>query len=349
MTTPTNGHAAAAQLVVDTAVGDVLVRHQSEPPEPATAPQESDAAAPAKAEREPKQVARLRQSRDIAKALVEIQDDECLQLMLSPRERWADRRVAQRVRAAQRRERRRAGTDAVRDARRDRTDGLWSARARRARERLLNPNRRLAATYRRYVALSVVTMTLIVIGVLWMSSTVHDGLVGVDGSWSAYFVEPLASALLVVSMFAQFTAVENGEKNPRWFICLDGALAAASLLLNIVPWGLRYGWSPGDLLAHALPPLLVAAAVVVNHMLNNLFGTIFSTVHLELDDTLRLSDETADVLILVERTRQAIETGQLAVESNGLPSKESIRRRFGIGKHRAQLTGDALDLLAQHR
>jgi hypothetical protein len=346
VTAPTNGHASTSVLVSET-LEPVAEQRPARPIKPLgmlfrrLAPSKSNEATAT----EPQEVAALRRQRDIAQALVEIQDDEALQLALSPRERHADRRVAQRVRRAERRERSRTGIDRVRVARRNRGDDLWSARARRARERLLNPNRRLAATYRRYIALSSVTAVLIVIGVVWMSATVHDGLVGVDGSLLAYLVEPMASSLLVVSMIAQFTAVENGEKNPWWFIALDGGLAAASLLLNIVPWGLRYGWEPGPLLSHALPPLLIAAAVLVNHMLNRLFSAIFSAVHVELDDTLRLNEETADVLVLVERTRRAIANGQLTVDEHGMPSKEAIRRRFGIGKQRAQLTGDALELI----
>jgi hypothetical protein len=291
----------------------------------------------------------LRQERDIAVELVALQHDPALLEALTPAERQADRKVAERLRAAARREQLSAGREQLRRRRRARVDERWSARAVGARERLLNPNRRLASSYRRYVVLSSVTVALVVAGVAWMSVTVHHGLVGVDGPPIAYLVEPLASVLLAVSMFAQFTAVAHGRRNPWWFVALDVALAAASLLLNVVPWGLRFGWDLGDLIAHILPPLLIAAAVVVNHMLNSLFSAIFADVHVELGESLRLNDETADVLVLVERTRRAITEGSLAVDDQGMPSKEQIRKRFGIGKARAQLTGDALDLLTTLR
>lgn len=291
----------------------------------------------------------LRQERAIAVELVALQHDPALQEAFTPAERQADRKLAERLRATARREQLRDGREQLRRRHRARADERWSSRAVGARERLLNPDRRLASSYRRYIVLSSVTVALIVAGVAWMSVTVHHGLVGVDGPWIAYLVEPLASVLLVVSMFAQFTAVAHGRRNPWWFIVLDVALVAASLLLNVVPWGLRFGWDLGDLIAHILPPLLIAAAVVVNHMLNSLFSAIFADVHVELGESLRLNDETADVLVLVEQTRRAITEGSLAVDERGLPSKEQIRKRFGIGKARAQLTGDALELLSTLR
>jgi hypothetical protein len=279
-----------------------------------------------------------------ARGLVELQDDDALQQALSSRERQAARKVTEKIRAVELRERKRAGVERARAARQVRADERWSARARRGRERLLNPNRRLAATYRRYVALSTVTATLVVAGVAWMSTTVHHGLVGPDGTWLAYLVEPLASVLLVVSMVAQFTAIEHGENNPKWFLWLDAGLATASLVLNLVPWGLRYGWAAGEILAHAWPPLLVAAAVVVHHMLNRLFSAIFVNLHDELSPT-RLGEQTADVLVLYERTKREIAKGRIAVGDEGIPSREAIRKTFGVGKIRAQWTGDAFEVV----
>jgi hypothetical protein len=297
---------------------------------------------------EPAEVKELRAQRDTARALVGLQYDPALTEALSKRERGREVRLAQKLRAGQRRERLRAGREQLAAARRVRSDNRWGVRARQARERLLNPDRRLASTYRRYVALSGITLALVVAGTAWMAVTVHHGLVGENGPWIAYLVEPTASLLLVVSMYAQFTAVEHGKPNPRWFLALDVGLVIASLVLNVVPWGLRYGFDAGSVIAHVLPPLLIAAAVAVHHMLKSLFGGIFADVHDELEDTLRLDETTADVLVLVERTRQDVRLGRMPLQDDGLPSIEKIRKTYGIGKVRAQLTRDALELLRTH-
>lgn len=277
-----------------------------------------------------------------ARGIVALQDDQALQDALSPSERAADRKVTEKIRGKERDERKRAGIEQTRSARLLRSDDRWSSRARRSRDRLLNPNRRLAATYRRYRGLSVVPPVLIAAGVAWMSATVHDGLVGVDGPWLAYLVEPMASILLVVSMIAGFTAIQNGEDAPRLLVRIDVALAAASLLLNVVPWSLRYGWDIGMLIAHALPPLLIIAAVVVHHTLSTVFSTILTSLYDELSPT-RLSEQTSDIVLFYERARREVEAGRITVGESGLPSRESIRRAFGIGKIRAQLTGDAFE------
>lgn len=48
-----------------------------------------------------------------------------------------------------------------------------------------------------------------------MSATVHDGVVGMDGPWVGYLIEPMASVLLVVSLLIGFTAVQNSRQVPE--------------------------------------------------------------------------------------------------------------------------------------
>ncbi|MGE3795748.1 MAG: hypothetical protein AB7I38_17740 [Dehalococcoidia bacterium] len=290
------------------------------------------------------EVAQLLVEVERARSLVAIQHDPALSLALTAEERAADRAVDATIRAAERAERERAGLEQVRHARRERGEQRWLARARAARQRLLNPDRRLASTYRRYVALTCGTTGVITAGIAWMADTVHDGLVGHDGSWLAYLVEPLASVLLVVSLVAQFTAVQNNRRNPKWFLWLDGGFVAASLMLNVVPWALRYGWDAGQLIAHVLPSLLVAAAVAVQHMLNNLFQSIFENAYDALDDVPgRTGEEIADVVVLVERYRRAMAKGEVDAEY----SVQAIMRYFRCRKERAQRTKDCLDVLAR--
>lgn len=281
-----------------------------------------------------------------ARGLVALQDDPALHEALSERERRADRKVTERIRSARRAERRRTALAEVAGTRRDRQEARWIDRARTSKERLLNPNRRLAATYRRYVALSCVPPTLIGFGVVFMSATVHDGVVGMDGPWVGYLIEPMASVLLVVSLLIGFTAVQNSRQVPRGLYVLDGGLALASLVLTVVPWGLRYGFDAGSTMAHTLPSLLVVAAVVVQHLLHSVFRPIFAELYEELQPS-RLTDQTADTVVLYERTRRAIDAQQIPVSASGAPSREAIRKRFGVGKVRSQLAGDAYELVQQ--
>lgn len=283
-----------------------------------------------------------------ARAVVELQDDPALTDARSARERRADRRVAERLRAAERAERRRTGLAQVAAARRERREARWSGRAAVSKDRLLDPNRRLTATYRRYVGLSMVPPVLIAFGVLFMSIVVHDGVVGVGGPWYGYLIEPMASVLLVVSLLVGFTAVQNGRAVPRGLWVLDAGLAVASMVLTVVPWGLRYGFEPGTTLAHALPPLLVAAAVVVQHVLHAVFGPIFADLYDDLTPPTRLDETAADTVVLYERTRRAVADGHLTATTSetgaGVSvSREAIRRSFGVAKTRAQLAGDAYE------
>lgn len=357
MTSAINGHtvspaaflAPAPSAGAEPAEDDLPTTPAPVPGPPATPnPADSGPAEPAPVA-VPAEVAKLQAAVEEARAIVAIQHDEALLLALSPKERAADRRVVEKLRALEREQRLEVGKQLVSDARQVQRDNRWSGRARRARERLLNPNRRLAATYRRYICLSAMTVALVVIGVVWMSDVVHDGVVGKDGSWLGYLVGPLSTVLLVVSMAAQFTAVEHGEKVSKRFVWLDGGIVVADLLMSIVPWSLRYGWAAEDVIPHCIPPLLIMAAVVVNYMLNRLFGGIFQAVHLELEDTHRLSEQTADIVVLVERAKREISAGNLELTENGRPSISSMQRRFTVAKERVQLTGDALKLLQEQR
>ncbi|MBN9801265.1 hypothetical protein DMP15_29140 [Pseudonocardia sp. UM4_GMWB1] len=290
------------------------------------------------------QVQALAREVEEARGLVELQDDPALQNALSRRERQLERRVSEQIRRARRKERRSTALAEVAGTRRERQESRWVERARASKDRLLDPNRRLAATYRRYLGLSAIPPTLIAFGVVFMSATTHDGVVGVDGPWWGYVLEPMASLLLVVSLIIGFTAVQNNRPIPRGLYILDAGLALASLFLVVVPWGLRYGFDLGSTFAHVLPSLLVVAAVVVQHLLHSVFRPIFAELYEELQPS-RLSDQTSDTVVLYERTRRAIAADEIPLSAAGSPSREAIRKKFGVGKVRSQLAGDAYELV----
>ncbi|MCF7547198.1 hypothetical protein [Pseudonocardia sp. WMMC193] len=351
MSAPTNGHRFTPDELASETIAIALSPDTSEPTTLESPYEEQDERAatrrrPLRADRGNDDVRHLEQEVRRARGLVALQDDQALQQALSSRERAADRKVTEKLRALERGEKLKAGKNVARVAQRNRSDEEWAGRARRSRERLLNPNRRLAAVYRRYVALRLGPAFVLFAGVVWNSDRVHDGLVGPDGTALAYLVEPLASVLLIVSLFAQATAVEHGQKVRRSFVLFDVGFLIASLLLMVVPWGLRFGWSAGDLLANTIPSVLIAGAVVGWHVLNRLFSDVFADLHDELSPT-RLDEVTTDVVVLYERSKREIAAGRIPVNDIGRPSTEAIRKAFGIGKGRAQLTGDAFDAVSR--
>src|SRR5699024_2908216 len=60
------------------------------------------------------------------------------------------------------------------------------------------------------------------------------------------------------------------------FLAFDAAIAAASLLLNVVPYGVRYGFDATSLVPHLLAPLLVTGAVVGWHLASGMFATVIA-------------------------------------------------------------------------
>ncbi|MCG8918272.1 hypothetical protein L6E12_21040 [Actinokineospora sp. PR83] len=265
----------------------------------------------------------------------ELVDDEVFTEIPSEAEERKDREVAETIRTKARRERKRAGKAEIRRRSRVRRQDRWDARADRARHRILDPARALGADYRKLVASSGVVFALLAGGVAWMSRTVHHGLVGVDGPIVGYLVEPLASVLLVVSLVAQFTARARGIAVPRGFYWFDGALAAASVLLNVLPWGLRFGWNAGDLLVHLLVPALVVGAVVAWHLVSGLYGEAIAAskdapVVIFKDDAV-----TAEHLALL---REATAEGALSANPSVTAVIKTLRKRLpgGIGQQAAR-------------
>lgn len=278
---PRNGHPVGTSTVPSTPLDDerperdaaLAPRPAEVEPEPEDVEPEEIEPAESEAVRQLRQrVADRTRANELAHQYVTLTQDPVLHEVPSPKEEKADTKVAETIRAKQRKERKRAGKAEVRRSRRNRVWDWWDERATRARDRILDPARAIGADYRKLVASSWAAFVLIAGGVAYMAQNVHHGLVGVNGTWTAYLVEPLASVLLAISMAAQFTARKRGIKVNRRFYWFDGSLAAASVLLNVVPSGIRFGWQAGDLLAHVLVPALVVTAVIAWHLASNLYG-----------------------------------------------------------------------------
>lgn len=269
--------------------------------------------------------------RDLAQQFTAVDDDEVFDQVRSEEEQEADRGVAEKIRTKRRKEKLRAGKAAVRAERRQRLQHTWMGRAERARDRILDPARALATDHRRWMGTSIALFTLIAAGVVFMSSTVKTGVFGELGSWLGYLIEPLASVLLVVSMLSQFTARQRDLPVPRGAIAFDLGLAVASLLLNTVPWGVRFGFDPATLLVHLLVPTLVIAAVVAWHTASGIYGDALAASRAN-----STSDEAlADRLALL---RQAVRSGDLPVDVSAQQVIKYLRQNLpgGVGQAAAR-------------
>lgn len=267
----------------------------------------------------------------LAHEFAEVDNDPVFEEVRSEPEQKADRGVAEKIRTKRRKEKLRAGKAAVRAERRSRIQATWMSRAERARDRILDPARALATDHRRWLGTSLALFALIAAGVVFMSDTVKTGVFGEFGSWLGYLIEPLASVLLVVSMLSQFTARQRDLPVPPGAIAFDLGLAVASLLLNTVPWGLRFGFDLATLLVHLLVPTLVIAAVIAWHTASGIYGDALAASRAN-----STSDEAlADRLALL---RQAVRSGDLPVDVSAQQVIKYLRLNLpgGVGQAAAR-------------
>lgn len=270
---PTNGHALDIPATrIDDPSTETSTSTGQAAPDP---PPESDRVRQLR-----QQLTDLTAESAVAAEIVEVDATTQADQVRTEPERAADRKVAQKIRTKQRRDRLRAGRAEVRRARWQRFQARLDEMAERTRERLLDPARTLGTDYRRWMASSLVLFTFLIGAAGFMTKTVHDGVVGVSGTWLGYLIEPLASVVLVISLIAQYTARQRGIPVSKGFLALDGALALASLLLMTVPWGLRYGWDGSTLLSHSMLPVLMVLCVTVWHLISGIYSqSIANTRH----------------------------------------------------------------------
>lgn len=321
-----------------------------------------------------KSVLALQAQLDEAHGRIALQSDSALQAVLSEREMAAERRVSERIRAAERRQRERAAMAATaregartraqeRIVRAELKDQLWHAAALSRRQRLLDPSSRLAAVYRGHSWTSRVLIALIVAGVAWTAVNVQDTLsAGVSVTdpmfWLGFVVEPLISIPLIVLMNMQTVAARWGRKfdsdRANQILGLEIGLLALTVFLNSVPYLPLFGqWKSLPLLVgHMVPPILIAIVVIQQPIVSAFYAGILRDAHVETTSPAgsRLTDETADVLVLVTRVREAMASGDLPpAEDSPFPSITAIQRYLAVGKQRAQATHDALRMLYGRR
>lgn len=259
----------------------------------------------------------------------ELADVEAAGAFAAPRDK-DDQKAADRIRTKQRTERERAAKAAVRAQRTTRWRAWWDDRAERTRARLHDPARAIGSIHRTWTVCAALMITLIGGALAYMTQTVKLGVVGADGSWLGYAIEPMASAMLVVSLAIQTLARRNGASPGTAMLTLDVALCAASIVLVVVPWGVRYGFEPSSTLVHAIIPLLVTAAVVLWHLSAGLVADMLARAKHDPALTERL-----------QLLRTAIAAGDL--EPN--PSKNRVEKYLrdalgGIGRPEADKTAN---------
>lgn len=200
--------------------------------------------------------------------IVAAQSNHAFLVPRDDRDRIEDEKAARAVRDLERTEYLRTNRSHYWRQRLQRWQAFWDNRAERLRERLVDPARQLGSVQRTWSACAALMIAILGGALLYLTHTVKLGVVGENGPLVGYFIEPAASAMLVVSMAVQLLGQRSGRAElPRGaFFALDATFCAASMFLATVPYGARYGWDISETLPHLIVPGLVALGVVTWHL-----------------------------------------------------------------------------------
>ena len=300
--------------------------------------------------------------------LVELQRDTARLEMLSPRERKAERRQAEKLRAAERKlallqqstdieQRTSAFKAAAGQTKIEHREQVWQTRAKARRERLMDPTSRLATIYRTQVGVSWVLVALTVIGVGWCAYSVGLAL---GGQWFAFAVEPLFSVPLLVIMTMHARAAQNRttfpagsaddpalrERQRRGILSLEIGLFVATTLLNVSPVvpGLGTWRDTATLLVHLCPPALIVIAVMLQPITSAFLSGLLTSVYIEAGvDTKRLDAEEVNLFQRVRTINTLWEAGQLRsanpndpTDRTAGPSVKAVQDALGVRKEAVQ-------------
>lgn len=314
-----------------------------------------------------RELADMQEQLELLRGKARLQRDPAWVDVLDDEEAAAELRAAREIRGLWRGQQRAGARAAVRLAARERRaqhrlsvlalgERLWQQRALARRTRLQDSTARLATVYRTQLISTLVLFGVAISGIAWTSVGVHHTLVGPDGSWLAYVVEPLFCLPLLVIMGAHATAARWGRRFPAAeqrvkVYGLEAVLLVLTILVNsasVLP-GLGVWQGATQLLAHLFPPVLILVAVVLQPLLSSFFADILANAHVDAPDPggRRLTAETVNVLSMVAAIRSAVASGAMPLwEDTGLPSVSEIARFYGCEKRKAQGAHDALKMLA---
>lgn len=314
-------------------------------------------------------VAQLRREVSQAREVLPLQSDDALTAVWSPKERQAERRLAEAVRGKGRDQRKRAALAGVRRAGREQratdrlariatSDRVWRQSAASARARLTDPDARLAQLARVHRLTTVVLMAVALGGIAWASVNVQHNITGGKAGitdplwWGAFLIDPLVSVPLVVLLAVRGAATRWGRSFGGWKVhAIEAGLLAVTTLLNAssyMPWaGTEQHPSFATVLGHIIPPGMVATAVLLQPLVGDFLAGILADTEIEATDIGRMSQDTAELVELLVRIRAAMTDGALtSAEGSPLPSITAIQRYFAVGKQKAQAAHDALTRLA---
>lgn len=276
---------------------------------------------------------------------------------LSPGERRRERRAARRIRAGQRRQLYTTARSAQaremarvraenRIATREVGDQIWHRKAVSRRQRLLDPTSRLASLQRVHAMASAGLIAVALAGIAWTSAGVKEALVGPNGTWLGYVVEPIFSFPLIIIMAVTAVAAQLGRNFPtperrRQVYAIEAGLLLASIALNTFPILPVVGtWQNATvLLAHLAPPVLILIAVLLQPLVTGFLAEILVEVGADVTDasTTRLTEETVTLARLAGRIRIAVAYGKLDVQpTTGVPSITAIGKYLAREKAVAQ-------------
>ncbi|WP_329073516.1 hypothetical protein [Amycolatopsis sp. NBC_01480] len=358
-----NGFAKLLPLAAET-----RAKTGERPVEPPAAPS-SPAAKPSKLPKAAKLSAAEQVERDLADAqlqvhkdrsMVELQADTARLDKLSPGERKAERKQAEKLRAAERKlqllqkstdvsQRTSAFKAEAKMAGDAQSEQVWQARAKARRVRLMDPTSRLATIYRSQLATSTVLMLLAAIGIVWCSVTVGQSL----GGGLSYTIEPLFSVPLLVIMALHALAAQNRttflEDIQAWKVrAVEIALFAITIGLQVsavLPKLASAGANSATLLiTHLFPPALIVLAVTLQPMASAFMSRLLTTVYIEAGvDTKRLGSDEVNLLQRVKTINTLWVAGQLRsanpedpADKSAGPSVKAVQDVLGIRKEAVQ-------------
>jgi hypothetical protein len=227
------------------------------------------------------EAARLEAELAEAARLVPIQSDPLLAERMSPRERKAQARSAQKVRTAQREaweaERLaqvRRGTRAqklVTELENQKAaDDRWHRRAESERQRLTSPAVRMGRLARSIRQRRLVLLLVATVGVLWGAANVHDIVTThfkLDNTMALYYLsyglEPLLTVPLIQMMRDRANMAEWGRAltwRRNWPVYLvEAGLLLTATAISTIP-RMAEGWSA---LLYVVPPVMIAVSMIL--------------------------------------------------------------------------------------
>lgn len=233
--------------------------------------------------------------------------------------------------------------------------------AQRKRRQLTDGGANLAAAYRKYRLVVGVLMSGLLFGITWTSNNVAKALGGETPHLIHYVVEPIFSLPLVVLVFMQMVAAENGllgmlspvRRTQRgWWIPTRVGLIEVFLLTNtvlIATWPVISAdqFNLERLVLQGVAPVMVVLFTVLLGVAAEFFGRIIRDAWLAGDDSdsnQRERAKRAGSLAKQVRLAMADEQNPMPVGEDGLPSISAIQKRFPSEKLTAQVAHDMLAL-----